>query len=346
MTIPEYGLNYDECSDDELSKFTTSRGLEIFTNRAMAREEVIYVLQNADLCATFNLFDLPAEIRNIIYSELLTLRKSDKKEHCQDFQLRQCCWPAILAACKQIKKEAHGLLYDANEFTITVSLGKPQGVSVSSSGQVNALLNDTIVPNLPLWKSVRKQWPTLLTRTKSLKLCLELHQAQKSSEQEVEVNQILRDLHAFLTSSNTLRELHVEISCDFAMQNNHLSDMLSPVCSLSAAVGVSSFKFHQLSAAVAVSIQNTANVLKKIHELEDRMGVHVNRSENLSFNERRLRRALKNVTAPTKQRSELFVLPCDEELKEVPTKLETGLDDKSNGDLRQVVREVMGILNS
>lgn len=61
-------------------------------------------------------FDLPAELRNQIYLELLTL------QNIGPFN-RAVCWPEILATCKQINHEAGDMLYANNTVDITIRGG-------------------------------------------------------------------------------------------------------------------------------------------------------------------------------------------------------------------------------
>ncbi|KAK5124372.1 hypothetical protein LTR85_001589 [Meristemomyces frigidus] len=68
----------------------------------------------------FRFFDLPPEMRNIVYRELLIFTcRPDVSEVVSEERM---CDPAILTTCRQAYDEAKSLLYEENRFNIDVEL--------------------------------------------------------------------------------------------------------------------------------------------------------------------------------------------------------------------------------
>ena len=68
--------------------------------------------------SVFRFFELPPELRDSIYRELLTLRKRPGLSTlCGEEAI---CHPAILATCRQAYNEARNIIVDDNTFTIDV----------------------------------------------------------------------------------------------------------------------------------------------------------------------------------------------------------------------------------
>lgn len=61
----------------------------------------IHALEVLDARNSFRFLDLLPELRNMVYSELLTIKEEDGKG----------CWPQILATCKQVHQEAEGIFH-------------------------------------------------------------------------------------------------------------------------------------------------------------------------------------------------------------------------------------------
>ena len=112
MILPDFALDYNACTTDELQSFTKARGLTL-PRRDFQKDALISWLRKGDRTATFkHLFDLPPEIQCLIYLELLTLRPMNGR--------RRKCWPQILSVSRQIHEEAEALLYEQNLFQISL----------------------------------------------------------------------------------------------------------------------------------------------------------------------------------------------------------------------------------
>lgn len=115
------GVNYDRCSSKELQRFVQQRGLrEPFPDGLTLRPSYIRILNRADRARSFRFLDLPPEMRNLIYYELLILRP---RTGWSQSETKKICHPQILATCHEIQEDATGILYEDNtvacDFTIT-----------------------------------------------------------------------------------------------------------------------------------------------------------------------------------------------------------------------------------
>ena len=120
MTLKRFGLDYAKCTLEELRGFMAARGIKFKKGQVAC----VAALQSADRDITFRFQDLPGELRNRIYFELLTLRDADSgaTSSTPDPELRKQirCHPQILAACSSIRNEASSILYGVNEFTVSL----------------------------------------------------------------------------------------------------------------------------------------------------------------------------------------------------------------------------------
>lgn len=77
----QYGIiNYHKCTIAELRAFHKSKtGEEApITKEACAKDTLLKVLRKIDRTATFRFMDLPPEMRNLIYEQLLS---NDRSSH-------------------------------------------------------------------------------------------------------------------------------------------------------------------------------------------------------------------------------------------------------------------------
>jgi hypothetical protein len=107
MTAKYYNQSYTNATDAELHTAITA---------SINQERTIRAPQEADRNATFrfpDLFprflDLPPEPRNRIYEELFMFEPSTWHS------ISKHCYPAILATCKELSREANEYLNDERE---------------------------------------------------------------------------------------------------------------------------------------------------------------------------------------------------------------------------------------
>lgn len=124
MTLKKFGLDYGKCSLSELQCFMKARSLVV----EKRKEACIVALELADTNATFRFEDLPGELRNRVYYELLLLPESEgacRTEYNRMTVTRRVrgCHPRILATSSAIREEASSILYGANDLRIVLQRG-------------------------------------------------------------------------------------------------------------------------------------------------------------------------------------------------------------------------------
>lgn len=155
----------------------------------------------------FRFLDLPAELRNWVYEELLvsksgclSMQRLGDVEHFEGVKFEthySGCHPAILVACKQIHREAKDILYQENTFMATVSAQPgtrptlqrarfplsmlPRLTSVVLV--VDSIVDGGVFRNLPP-DYVKMNWMALqsLTGLKNLRICNVERQGQSQHE--------------------------------------------------------------------------------------------------------------------------------------------------------------------
>lgn len=119
MTLIKYALKYERCDLDELCTFIRQRKLGDGTTETIKRQmpscasylppqlrlkyTACKILCEADYNGRFRFCDLPGELRNRVYEDLLLFA---------DHKIK--CFPNILATSKAINKEATSVLYKSN----------------------------------------------------------------------------------------------------------------------------------------------------------------------------------------------------------------------------------------
>ncbi|EME38976.1 hypothetical protein DOTSEDRAFT_75618, partial [Dothistroma septosporum NZE10] len=98
------------CSPEELKQFVKFRGLrDPYPSGLTLKAMYVKILDEADREATFRFLDLPAEMRNLVYAELLTFNVDTCPGH-------RFCYAQILRTCKAVNQEAISILYEDNVF--------------------------------------------------------------------------------------------------------------------------------------------------------------------------------------------------------------------------------------
>lgn len=115
-------MSYEGRNLNELQAFCKARGLP---TKATTASGLARALERADDLATFpRFFDLPAEIRNVIY-EL----------HFDDFEPfeEKFVQPPLTLASRQLRSEALPLFYDCATFGLTADMASPEGPNTFNS---------------------------------------------------------------------------------------------------------------------------------------------------------------------------------------------------------------------
>ncbi|KAI7525197.1 hypothetical protein KC331_g17677 [Hortaea werneckii] len=100
MTLPRYSINYYSFKVPELRRLIKAKGGKCRSSER--KSTCLILLRRLDENATFNFMDLPPEMRNLVYREVL---------NWSDASRIYGCFPKILQASKQIRSEAESILY-------------------------------------------------------------------------------------------------------------------------------------------------------------------------------------------------------------------------------------------
>lgn len=92
------------------------------------RYELIWTLRIADFDSTFRFLDLPPELRNQVYKELLQIQPSSGNR-------KRSCFPQILATSRQIHEEVYNILYKDNEVSWKLHWTTARAVSRSGTAK-------------------------------------------------------------------------------------------------------------------------------------------------------------------------------------------------------------------
>jgi hypothetical protein len=113
MTLPHHALQYHNCLKEELLKFLKQRdNLKRRDYKKILEKHLVARLRTLDQIATFRLFDLPPEIRELCFENAVA-RASDFRR--------------LLLVSKQVHCEVRLLFYKEGTFTLT--LGYPETCS-------------------------------------------------------------------------------------------------------------------------------------------------------------------------------------------------------------------------
>ena len=204
-TREEYAIDYAQYSLHDLNCIIRNR--KLVPPRIDEQNANIEVLQEADRSVRFPFFDLPPDLRNMIYRELLSLRRDgfspDKKQHC---------WPEILATCRQANDEASDLLYSENR--IFVHIYK------TSSELALEFVDQRWMPSA-YWHllSGSLDWPKYLRKVQHLRLIVTIEWEKPPGPNAVvlntgpntliELNHVLYDFQCLLSQAKRLQEFEV-----------------------------------------------------------------------------------------------------------------------------------------
>ncbi|KAK5689164.1 hypothetical protein LTR17_026473 [Elasticomyces elasticus] len=195
---------YDRWSVKDLRKCVEDRSGE----KHPKYDKLVFVrmVVNLDAQWTFRFLDLPAEIRNLIYTQLLRLRDSRVRADLV------VCSPAILAACRVTRNEAQGLIYSENIFEVIVRsvASFEQGAAVNRTTVEFAKLDIDQVQLCDAPKAeIDKLWPKIIREADEVKLVVKLYQADDKDEEAPppSFEQVNHILHSFATSQKGARKL-------------------------------------------------------------------------------------------------------------------------------------------
>ena len=181
MAVSPFGLDYGNCSLDELNDFVMARKLRAESDHLVDRETCTLMLEHSDRTGTFRFEDLPPELRNDVYARLLLLPEplvvtfwSIGSWHTK--RNFRGCHPQIIATCSKFRKEASSYLYGENEIEILIlrSICRlPQTQGDAGSGVfIPRIRLKTKIMNGPYGylRTSHQDWPSVLLKFHKLRI--------------------------------------------------------------------------------------------------------------------------------------------------------------------------------
>ena len=238
--------------------------------------------RHKDQAAVLPFLSLPPEIRNMIYTLLLTPKSGERPDS------RVTCHPAILACCKLVNAEAADLLYQADPVPLDIKLhNRPIDWEHQRDGYgVAVYLNERLLTmGKEGHRAPKVRWPSYLARLRSVRIYISLWRFRHrttlgldadaleeiSTAGEMQLNKVLYDLHCFLGKHNNLQQVLVTIFSDFSSDNEQHEQLLSPVCALSGEIGNAVVHVEhyrpQRGTVLTEAMQSATDSFRKIHSL-------------------------------------------------------------------------------
>lgn len=115
MTLSKYALDYDKCTRKELRAFVKAKSWDDAETQSTSKGTKSYYvskLRKLDRSMTFRFMDLPPEMRNLVYENLLIRDPSSSRS----------AFTTVLRTCRQVYDEAHGIFLAENALRLNVSL--------------------------------------------------------------------------------------------------------------------------------------------------------------------------------------------------------------------------------
>jgi hypothetical protein len=191
-------------------------------NKYCAKRWIHAAIHPRNDSAAVSFFALPPELRNKIYTHLLTLTQSGASN-------KRFCWPQILATCQRINKEAAGILYESNVMNIEIG-SRWRYVGRVLLGELDVQRYWAFV--LPHDREARfrdyprtlkyflGEWPSFLSKAHHLRLDISLtflcdvRSSHRLHEQPMPADRLVYALCSFLCNGNSLRSLHINVEVD------------------------------------------------------------------------------------------------------------------------------------
>lgn len=346
---------YEAFSSDELSASLQARGIQSpikerkDVTRAFQsfrdRSKMIHLLRKVDKAATFRFLDLPPELRNLVYTEVLS------HHHRVRTSQANCSRTAISTASQQVSNEACGLLNDESLAELTMSLDKTEVTNLNTVGSAyhrfEVFLNGSRLRVLNQGTGCYQiRWPEFLTRACEIKLKLKRGRSSSwprlaGSEAGIgdrKMNHLLYDLFKMRSTRPRTGKLEVRILSDPHYDELQLHRTLFPVCALSAKFEKTAFTFDGISQNVAVKLLAAMEVYPSLFSLQQdlKLAIAITRFSR-SFDKHNQLERFEQVIAPSNIRSR-FVW---ERLNSGVLKLNI---DKIDGVVEEVANEPTQIL--
>lgn len=250
------GMNYSQCSSDELMSFIRRRGLTEHLKGYLAQ-----CLNDADRDARFSFLDLSPEIRNMIYGEVFSA--SEARKGVRRFTDKHF---SLLRTCKQIRAEATEISKSMASFPICIVVGSGvHDIKTYENGR------DADMSTIPV--SRQSLQSTSITNLSSL--AIDICVASPAPETDLLLrnrllNIDLNQIHEFVLQYTKIRHLYVSITAphELCLDQRRIADVLSPVAAICAQMETASFSFTNAQQTLQTSLRETASAFMYLRSMK------------------------------------------------------------------------------
>ncbi|KAK4497910.1 hypothetical protein PRZ48_010565 [Zasmidium cellare] len=248
---------YSRCKNAELEAFYKERtGVDVpKPKKRMTKKDLANELRKVDRRPwnygrkSFRFQDLPPEMRNLVYRELLPVRSPDGVRESNEPR----CQTAILRSCKQIHTEAQSILYGDHEgevaikSTHTIAWRGPEVLN-RETGMFSRLYKIDSAGGPFSLARIRSDWPACLRKFEriNVKVSMTLLNVPQVDDftrtTYAGVNQELSGLVSFLSTSTALKAITITVAVHTNRPSEDDADllrMLRPLTLLGPKVNVS-----------------------------------------------------------------------------------------------------------
>jgi hypothetical protein len=283
MTHGKYGIKYKNWSNKELKQFANLRGFEM---PHTDRRDWIRMLREKDQETSIRFFDLPPEICNIVYRELLTPRSDG--DDPESF----VCHPAILTSRKQVYYEPADIMNTTTRIPVSLHIrSRYVGRDLTDPYAVEVCLNGRVLCyGQERNSAIEIPWPQYLARLGSITIQIGADPPWRLSHQSAatagpkQLNNACINLYRTLWNSHNLRQVHIDISCALHKTPTTMAS-LSPISALA-------WRFENLTYTTDIRVQSVAQgirdsiaAFKKIRTLTAEANLQVELNSSLLRNQ-------------------------------------------------------------
>jgi hypothetical protein len=208
---------YDRQEYTDLMKFAIRRNMfvaGVLLTRSQdgpSQEELVDALTAEDKARKFNFMELPAELRNKVYSHLLIDPCQQNVETIE--KPRIGCHPTILAVCKEINKEAKNVLYANNYISLHLTFNRPLSRVGSSDVSKDVFSIDCISNRDSRNFASAVLHNSIITKVRNVNIHIILAYREALEDRAKEIKQIMSELKDYM-AANTGREQKLRITFD------------------------------------------------------------------------------------------------------------------------------------
>ncbi|KAK4545027.1 hypothetical protein LTR36_003578 [Oleoguttula mirabilis] len=231
----EFAPDYHACTITELQHLIKARTGQS-AKRNHAKRFYISILRQADRDTVFQFLDLPSELRNLVYRELLTLTYDDGDKSC---------FPQILATSRQVHGEAEGILYGDTPVEVSMTIGA-QYIRHSQRTVAGTcrIVVDTKKHDEQMVHTLHEafdEWPAYLRKMHHIKLKVGFGEQDGNAaglkRALMTANHVFFSLVAHLAVSHQLKDIKLEIESGGIPEfERHATQVLSPLTKLGLAM--------------------------------------------------------------------------------------------------------------